>query len=169
MSGRKIALSCEITKFKAALFIAFLLVLVMPFWLGSESQVVSSYYVSPEGTYNRLFGGTFKGGAANNYLEAGRGNRNIGGNQLNNVDYFYSNTQLYVRSVSGTLNLSPASQIVTFLTDKPTYAPYVANFCKWYKNCPVGHFPMAKGFAKGQIRYGIKIPSWKLCCRMTIQ
>lgn len=168
MAEKTFTVNCEITKIKTVLFLAMFLIIGLPFWLGSESQTVTSYYTVPHGTYDRLYGGTLKAGAINNYLQAGRGNRTVGGQTLTNVDYFYSNAQLYVRSAGGTINLSPASKTVTFLNDAAGYSPYVRSFCRWQTSCSSGYLPMAKGSAVGKIRYGISTPTRKLCCRMTI-
>lgn len=169
METKKIGLSCEITKLKASLFFAILLVVFMPFWLGSERQTVTSYYPAPHGSYTRLYARKTKAGDVNRFLEAGRGDRNIGGNAMNDVDYFYSNTQLYVRSPGGTINLSPASETVTFLPDNANYAPYVSSFCSWKNgNCSGGYFPIARGNAVGNIQYGAGARNFRLCCRITI-
>jgi hypothetical protein len=168
MGKKQIVVNFEITKLKTSIFLTFILVLFTPFWLGSETQIVSTYYPAPHGTLEKLFGGFLKAGAIDNFVEIGRGSRTIGGSSLTDVDYIYSNTQLYVRSATGTINFSPASETVTFLADTASYSPYVSSFCSWAANCPVGYLPLVRGVAVGQIAYGSNIPPIKLCCRMTI-
>jgi hypothetical protein len=180
MGKGKFAIICKITKLKVSVCLGLLLVICLPFGLGSETQTISSYYPSPYGSYRRFYGGNLKVGSYLNYLEAGTADVLIGPNTAGDRNVFHVKGNvgdlLLMSPADGDIRLSADTGEIVFLSDLSTnsnnwYREYLSSFCYWASpasaSCASGFMPLARGTSVGDMNYG-QTTNFELCCKMAV-